>query len=218
VSGVLVLAAHPDDAEMAVGGTIADLVDHGVEVTVAFATVSEADPLRRPQRVAAAQRAADILGHRLRWLADGRHDQVEDMPEYELVRHVDALVGELAPDAVVTHWEGDSHGDHVRLARAVTSSSRRWPQTALLQFGPNEIRTVRYHQFVPNVYVPVVQHLPRKIKALQQYSYEGQGFRPLDVDAVEQAARARGLAVGVSAAEGLLLNRRRVASAVSILS
>ncbi|AJE80904.1 MULTISPECIES: PIG-L deacetylase family protein [Streptomyces] len=206
---VLVVAAHPDDAELAVGGTVAQLCDRGSEVTVAFATVSEHDPALRPLRRAAAERAAEILGHRVHWLADGQYDQVEDVPEYRLVGLVDTLVEKTRPAAVLTHWEGDSHRDHVRLADAVVSSSRRWPDTGLVQFGPNEFRTVRHSEFTPNLYVPVVDQLDRKKRALRCYSYAGQGFRGLDEDAVELLARHHGLAVGAPAAEALLVRRAR---------
>lgn len=206
---VLVATAHPDDAELAVGGTIAALTARGVEVTVGCFTVSEPGSALRPQRIAAAERAAEVLGHHLSWVADGRHDQVEDMPEYEVVRHMDDLVRETQPDAVLTHWDGDSHGDHVRIARAALSSSRRWPDVSLFQFGPNEYRTVRHAEFVPNVYVPMAHQLARKAEALACYAYPDQGFRPLDTSASDLLDRARGVTVGLPAAEGLRLVRHR---------
>ncbi|MGC5014972.1 PIG-L deacetylase family protein [Streptosporangium sp. DT93] len=204
---VLVVVAHPDDAELAVGATIAHLVARGVGVTVACFTVSEPRPGPRRERVAAAGRAAAVLGHRLLWVADATLDQVEDIPEYEAVRHVDALVERVRPDALITHWENDSHGDHVRVARAVVSASRRCPGTSLLQFGPNEYATARHAEFVPNVYFPIADQLDLKKEAIACYSYPGQGFRGVDADAVELLARARGLAVNVPAAEGLRLVR-----------
>ncbi|WP_327286422.1 MULTISPECIES: PIG-L deacetylase family protein [unclassified Streptomyces] len=210
---VLIVAAHPDDAELALGGTIAHLTDHGTEVTVALFTVSEtagnADPGRRARRIEAAEAAAGILGHRLHWLGDGHYDQVEDVPEYRAVGFVDDLVARTGPDTVISHWDGDSHGDHVRVARAVIASSRRWPHAALAQFGPNEHRTVRHAEFVPNLYVPTAGQLARKARALACHRYPGQGFRALDTDAVELFDRARGAAVGLDAAEGLRLVRHR---------
>ncbi|WP_324789449.1 PIG-L deacetylase family protein [Streptomyces sp. H51] len=209
MSGVLVVAAHPDDAELAVGGTLALLGDRGTEATVAVVAVSEADEEHRRLRVRAAERAASILGHRLRWLAREPLDQVEDIPEYEVVRLVDDLVAQVRPDAVLTHWEGDSHGDHVRVARAVVSSSRRWPEVSLCQFGPNEHRTTRFLEFVPNVFVPIADQLPRKLDALRSFSYPGQGFRPLDEEWARQQALLNGRHVGVPAAESLRLLRCR---------
>ncbi|MGW1605513.1 PIG-L deacetylase family protein [Streptomyces eurythermus] len=211
---VLVVAAHPDDAELAVGGTLALLADRGAEVTVALATVSEFRTDLRPLRRAAAEEAAGIIGHRIRWMAEGHYDQVEQLPDYRLVELVDAVVEEIDPAVVITHWEGDSHGDHVRLARSVLASSRRWPGTGLVQFGPNEYRTPLHGEFTANLYVPITEQLERKKKALRCYRYPGQGFRAPDEDAVDLLARTHGLAVGVSAAEALLIRRIRWNSAL----
>ncbi|MGW4694790.1 PIG-L deacetylase family protein [Kitasatospora cineracea] len=211
---VLVITAHPDDAELAVGGTIAALTAQGSTVTVAILTVSETvsaeAPDRRDHRIAAAEAAAGLLGHRVEWIAGGRYDQVEDMPEYRVVQLLDQLLDRVRPDSVITHWDQDSHSDHVRVARAAISSSRRWPQTTFLQFGPNEPRTVRHAQFAPNVYLPIDAYTQVKARALACFRYPGQGFRALDTEAVESFDRARGAAVSTAAAEGLLLVRHRV--------
>lgn len=209
MNGVLVIAAHPDDAELAVGGTIARLTEGGVPVDVAFATVSEHAAERRHLRVEAAVRAAEILGHRLHWLREGSFDQVEDIPEYELVGLVDGLVERTRPRAVLSHWDGDSHGDHVRLARAVVASSRRWQGTTLCQFGANEHRTHRFAEFAPNLFVPMAGQFERKLKALEAYCYEGQGFSPLDLEWVRLHAASCGARAGVPFAEALRLVRHR---------
>jgi LmbE family N-acetylglucosaminyl deacetylase len=196
-----------------VGGTIAALTERDAKVTVAVLTVSETpsddDPDRRTRRMAAAEAAATVLGHDLVWVADGRYDQVEDLPAYRVVTLLDELLDRIRPDTVISHWDGDSHTDHVRVAQAVVSASRRWPEVTFLQFGPNEYRTVRHAQFVPTVYVPTGGHSAAKARALACYSYPGQGFRALDLETVEAFDRARGAAVGTRAAEGLVLVRHR---------
>lgn len=206
-AGVLVLAAHPDDAEMAAGGTIATLTDRGVPVMVVFFTVSEGDDNARFRRRDAAGKAATVLGHDVSWVEDGQYDQVDEIVDSELVRLVDALVDLHDPKIVITHWDGDSHGDHVRLANATVASSRRWPQRTLLQFGPNEYRTPRYATFVPTLYVGISAQLDRKLESLRCYSDAGLGVRALDVEAVRCVAQSRGLEVGLHAAEGFRLVR-----------
>ncbi|MEV6654696.1 PIG-L family deacetylase [Streptomyces sp. NPDC051219] len=204
---VLVLAAHPDDAELAVGGSIARWSDSGIDVTVAFFSASESRPALVGRRVAAAEEAATILGHRLQWLADPAIRQVEQVAEFEVVELIDKTVAALNPDVVIGHWPGDSHGDHVRMARATSASSRRWPTTALLQFGPNEHRVLNYLTFVPNIFLPIAGHEQRKKAALRAYSYDGQGFRDLDLDGAHVRNAALGSLCGLAAAEGLYLAR-----------
>jgi LmbE family N-acetylglucosaminyl deacetylase len=202
---VLVVSAHPDDAEIAVGGSIAAWTDAGKRVLVACLTVSDVGAEARQRRLAATERAAAILGHDVVWLGDGAWDQVEDVPEYVLVRHLDALFESARPDVVVTHWDGDSHADHVRCARAVVASTRRWPQTLVLQFGPAEHRTVRYREFVPTLVLSVAEHSDRKARALQEHAYAGTNFRAVDVAGESERARARGVLFDTGPVECLRL-------------
>lgn len=214
MSRVLIVAAHPDDAELAAGGTISLLADQGIEVLVAFLTVSDRGEEARRLRTEAAARSAKVLGHSVRWLADGVHDQVEDVPTYRIVGWIDELVTDFAPTSVLTHTTVDSHTDHVRTGEAVIASSRRWPHASLYQFPPNEHRTVRHQQFVPNTYVPIADQLPRKLRALSEYDYAGAGFRSLDTNSVRLQAAVHGASVGVEAAEAFQLIRQRVDSII----
>ena len=60
---IAVLAAHPDDAELAMGGTIALLVSQGHAVTILDATDGEPTPFGDPAtRAKEAEEAARILG------------------------------------------------------------------------------------------------------------------------------------------------------------
>jgi len=207
MTGVLVLAAHPDDAELAMGGSIARWSDSGLNVTVAVFSASESCPGMVSRRIAAAEAAANILGHRLYWLADPSIRQVELVPEFEVVELVDKAVAALSPDIVIGHWTGDSHGDHVRMARATVASSRRWSKTVFLQFGPNEHRVSNYLEFIPNVFLPIAGYEERKESALRAYSYEGQGFRHLDLAGIRARNVALGSLCGLPTAEGLHLTR-----------
>ncbi|MEV4511685.1 PIG-L family deacetylase [Dactylosporangium sp. NPDC049525] len=208
MTGLLVIAAHPDDAELAIGGTIAQLHERGTDVAVCVVAVSEFSAAAAAQRVAAAESAAAVLGHRLHWLPGDAREQVEQIPEALLVRRLDELVDAVRPRAVATHWDGDSHADHARTARAAIASSRRWGDVTLLQFGPNETRTVRYAEFVPNVYVPLPPPaVEAKRRSIEFYNYAGQGHRRLDSQQAEARDAARGFEIGAAAAEAFRLVR-----------
>lgn len=203
---VLVITAHPDDAEIVMGGTIAGLVDKGCEVTILNMTVSEATAELRARRCEAAEKAASVLGCRLDWFEEGRLDHAEDVPEYRLVAQIDRYITDYRPDAVFSHWIGDSHSDHARLARCVNASSRRW-QAPLFALPPSEHRTPSFAAFTPNVYVDISNHLERKIRAASHYTYPGQSFRPLDLEGLASIARGWGATAGYAAAETFLLTR-----------
>lgn len=204
---VFVVVAHPDDAEIALGGAIARWSQAGIRVTVGCCAVSEQSPDMSVRRRLAAEEAATVLGHELTWLAPGDVGQVEDIPEHRLVGLLDRAVKDLDVDVVITHSEFDSHADHRRVATAAHASSRTWPDTAHLQLGVNEHRTSAYGRFVPSLFIPVEAQLERKRTALAAYSYEGQGYRPLDAKGIELRSRALGSQCAETAAEGLTLVR-----------
>jgi LmbE family N-acetylglucosaminyl deacetylase len=209
----LVLVAHPDDAELAMGGSIAWLCGSGVEVVVSCFTTSERTADTRRRRRSACEKAADVLGHRVSWVCDGAYDQVDEIRESTLVGMVDAEFARWDPAVVFTHWEQDSHVDHARLARSVLAASRRAPTCTLVQFGPADHRTPVYPTFVPNTYVEIgAEHLARQVDALGYYVAAGMSVRPLDLDAVAVRARARGMEVGCDLAEPFRLVRQTISA------
>lgn len=116
---VLVVAAHPDDAEISVGGTILRLVRAGKSVGVVDVTRGEMGTRgSRADRDAETAAANEILGLAVREnldLPDGR--VVDDVPARERLA---AIVRRLRPELVLAHHEEDLHPDHVasgRLAR-----------------------------------------------------------------------------------------------------
>jgi LmbE family N-acetylglucosaminyl deacetylase len=130
---VLVVVAHPDDAEFWAGGTIAGWADAGVEVTYCILTDGDAggfDPaLPRDElpriRQAEQQEAAAILGVRnveFFGLAEGGLQQTSEELHIELVR----VIRRVRPDVVVTwspewNWQRfrSCHPDHLATGAAV---------------------------------------------------------------------------------------------------
>src|SRR5688500_18035957 len=96
---VLAIGAHPDDLELAVGGTLARLSRDGARVVMAIVSIP-ADFERRREE---AKRAAEILGCELRFLVDDGCRRIDDIKTHQLVGLVDDLVSELEPAAVMTH-------------------------------------------------------------------------------------------------------------------
>lgn len=191
---MLVLMAHPDDAEITMAGTLASCVASGWEVTVAVFT-SSSSRIRQ-----AATAASRIIGHRLVWVEDGQRPWVEDYRDTELVSVVDGLVREHRPDVLVSHWEGDPHRDHARLSAAALASLRR-TDASLYAVPPSEIRSPAYDRFPANTYIDVSDHLSKKEKALAEFQYEGWAWQEVDASTLLALARATGARLGWQGAE-----------------
>lgn len=125
---VVVVAPHPDDETLAVGGLLAELVQRQVEVTVVAVTDGEgshpdqpglASRRRREQEAACAALGIDVQIERLH------------LPDRQVAEHIDVVASLLDdrcdPDTVlVAPWEHDGHSDHDacgRAARRVATSA-----------------------------------------------------------------------------------------------
>jgi bacillithiol biosynthesis deacetylase BshB1 len=112
---VLVIAPHPDDGEIAMGGTMASLARGGWRVTLCDLTDGEPTPMGTPEtRAREASRAAEILGvERITLDLPNRYlmDTVENR------RRVAEVIRRVRPELLfVPYWE-DAHPDHVQAAR-----------------------------------------------------------------------------------------------------
>ncbi len=113
---ILVFAAHPDDAETTVGGSIARHTDAGDQVHVINLTNDGTE------RVACAARACQTLGCTCEFLAfrDVGGVPATEGPQRLGVQFdsahlavVTAKLQEHRPDLVWAHWPVDTHPDHV---------------------------------------------------------------------------------------------------------
>ncbi|MEU8587423.1 PIG-L family deacetylase [Streptomyces sp. NPDC048664] len=204
-ASVLVLVAHPDDAEIAAGGTIAHLGANGVRVVTAVLSLPESGT-QAEHRTRHTEQAAATLGYELRWPTGTRNRQVTDIKETTLVAAVDRLIAEVAPRAVLTHWSGDGHADHRLTARAAAAATRT-SRVDLYGMRPGETRTPAFSRFAPQVFVDITAHHAAKQRALEPFTTARPGFRPLDAAAVEAADRFHGTLSGTPYAEGFVVER-----------
>jgi bacillithiol biosynthesis deacetylase BshB1 len=109
---VLVVAAHPDDAEISLGGTLLRMVRAGRHVGVVDLTRGEMGTRgERADRDAETAAATELLGLAVRvnlGLPDGR--VVADVAARESLA---ACIREHAPDVLICHHTEDLHPDHV---------------------------------------------------------------------------------------------------------
>jgi LmbE family N-acetylglucosaminyl deacetylase len=112
---VVLVAPHPDDESLAMGASLADLADAGVEVTVVMVTYGGTGPGSTVRR-AEGERALAVLHPRIRGLwwdfQDGALGAAEAEMRMQLAELVDRDTLLLAP------VECDGHADHDAVALA----------------------------------------------------------------------------------------------------
>jgi len=217
---VLVIAAHPDDEVLGVGGTVARHAAAGDEVH--SLVVSEGASSRYPSGLdeelrAAGRAAAEILGAREPRFLGLRDQHLDAAPLLEVIRPVEAVVRELAPEIVYTHHWGDLNRDHRVVAEAVMVACR--------PVGPAPRRVLCFEtpsssewsppdpalQFTPTVFVDIAATVEKKLAAMACYATE---VRPHPHPRALESLRARaaywGQHAGLTHAEPFVLCREVV--------
>lgn len=226
---VLIVAAHPDDEVLGVGGTVARHVDAGDAVHVlilAEGATSRASHRRQEEHVLAldalreaAGAAAAILGTAPPIFAALPDNRLDSLDLLDVVKEVEAVVAELQPSVVYTHHGGDLNIDHVVTHRAVLTACRPVPGLSVdalytfetlssSEWGSSDQEA----PFHPRHFVDIETVLERKMAALRCYEAEMRPFpHARSHQAVEALARLRGAQTGLAAAEafGLVRSFRR---------
>lgn len=119
---ILVVAAHPDDLEIAVGGTLAKFIDNGHRVHALVMSHGDAggDAAVRPHE---AKAGAWFLGLTSLTLLD-LPDRRLELSGTEMIDAIESHVGDLDPHVILTHSGKDVHQDHHAVHMAVLRAAR----------------------------------------------------------------------------------------------
>lgn len=178
---VLVIAAHPDDAEISVGGTMLRLIDAGKRVGIVDLTRGELGTrgslADRERETAAANRLLGIRERENLGLPDGR--VVVDVEARETLAR---LIRRWRPQAVLAHHPDDLHPDHAacgRLAREawyVAGLQRLAEPPHDVPGAPSAHRPARLFHFLahvpfePTLVVDVSAVWARKVELIRCYA------------------------------------------------
>ncbi|MHA1598165.1 MAG: PIG-L deacetylase family protein [Alphaproteobacteria bacterium] len=220
---ILIVAAHPDDEVLGCGATAARHVADGDTVHVLImaegATSRDAadtdgvTALR--QSAAAAAAALGTAAPRFAGLPDNRMDGLDLL---DIVKAVEAVVGEVAPDIVYTHHGGDLNVDHRLTHQAVLTACRPQPGETVRAIYTFETpsstewsATDMEDAFTAQRYVDVGAQMAAKLAALECYESEMRDFpHARSIKAVEALATLRGSQSGLGAAEAFRVIREIV--------
>jgi bacillithiol biosynthesis deacetylase BshB1 len=115
MASILIIAPHPDDAELGMGGTIAKLAAQGHQVHLIDMTNGEPTPLGDPiTRAREAATAAQILGVKRTLLDFPNRSVTHDLAG----RHkLAAVIRAHKPNWLFLPYPVDAHPDHVAVTR-----------------------------------------------------------------------------------------------------
>ena len=221
---VLVIAAHPDDEVLGVGGTVAKLSAQGVECHLLIVTDGSSAQYRDMddlQSIIDAKKletkgCADILGFKSIHYGEQPDMRLDMTPHIQINRVIESVIDEIQPDTVFTHFWGDVNLDHQNVYKSTLVAVRpvmgqvvkelycyRVPSST--EWTPNKADTM----FMPNYFVDIEKYAEQKYKAFACYSTELRDYpHPRSVQHLREIDKAAGLRVGMLAAEEFVLLRK----------
>ena len=225
---ILVFGAHPDDAELGAGATIAKEIANGKKIGIIDLTRGELGTRGTPEiRDSEASKAADLLGITVREnleFADGFfvNDRAHQL---EIIR----MLRKYQPDTVLCNAVEDRHIDHGRGAKLVSDAcflsglvkidtkadgGDQWQDP----WRPKHVyHYIQWMNLKPDFVVDVSGFIEKKKEAI--LAYGSQFFDPNSdepdtpissknfLDSVDYRARDLGRLVGVEHAEGFTVER-----------
>ncbi|WKZ58057.1 MAG: bacillithiol biosynthesis deacetylase BshB1 [Cyclobacteriaceae bacterium] len=223
---ILVLAAHPDDAELCCGGTIARQIALGNKVGIVDFTRGELGTRGTPElRLQEAAKAADILKLSTRenlGLPDGffRNDE-------EHQREVIRAIRKYQPEIVLANAIHDRHSDHGRAAELGTDAcflsglakiettldgkpQQAWRPKAVYHYIQSQFIEPDFIVDISDFWeVKVASYMAYKSQMYDPQSKEPETYisKPEFLKLIEARAVELGHAIGVKYGEGYTLRR-----------
>jgi bacillithiol biosynthesis deacetylase BshB1 len=203
----LVIAPHPDDAELGVGGTILLLKAQGARVGVLDLTNGEPTPHGSPEiRRRETDAATAVLG--LDWRSNLGLPNRSLVADLEARRRLAVVLREVRPRYLFAPYWEDAHPDHVS-ASALVDAARFWAKLTKTDMPgePHYPGRILYYFTVhlrlhprPSFVLDITPHIEGKMHALACYHSQFVAGRPQTpptiFDDLRDRARYWGWAIG----------------------
>ncbi len=211
----LIIAAHPDDAEIGVGGTMVGLKSRGATVGVLDLTCGEPTPHGSPEiRACETEAATKVL--KLDWRGNLGLPNRSLCADLETRHRLAGTLRQLRPRVLLTHYWEDAHPDHVA-ASALVDAARFWAKLTKtdLPGEPHYPQRIVYFFSVhlrlhlqPSFVVDVTPYHETKMAALACYHSQFIAGRPAEppsfLDEIRARARYWGWTIGAGFGEPFL--------------
>ena len=208
---VLVIAAHPDDEVLGVGGAICKHVEDGDDVYVCIVTKAYEPKwsLEYMENKEKEQREVDIvLGIKKRYNLDLPTIKLNTLPYGDLNEKITAVVDDVNPCIVYTHFESDLNYDHTLIFRASMVAARPPKRIKLMCYETLSETEWGNRSFQPNIWIDIKKYLRKKIQAFEIYSSEVKPYpHPRSQQGIELLGKKRGTETCLECAEAFVLIR-----------
>ncbi len=212
---ILVFAAHPDDAELSMGGTIARFTLEGYEVGIVDLTKGEmstkGNVITRSKETSIATKILSIKVRENFGLADGNISLSQ-----KNLNQIVTRIRKYKPELVFAPYFNDRHPDHIDtgqlIKRAVFSSGLKKFKTTIAgksqtHYRPKKIfYYMQTYLFDPSFIVDISDHFEKKMKSVLAFKSQFENksgkkeetfiSRPEFLEYVEARAKYYGFQIG----------------------
>ena len=218
---IIVIAPHPDDETLGVGGTLLRRKAEGATIAWVIVTKisiesgwSEEQVKQRDDEI---NRVAQLYDFDEVYTLNFQTTQLDVIPMSDIVSALSRVFKSFSPEEVFVPHPADVHTDHRVVFNAVSACTKwfRYPSVkrvlAYETLSETDFGLGTDQAFRPNVFVDVTEFFVKKIKAMDIYASEVGDFPfPRSHEAIRGLATLRGAASGFRAAEAFELLRERI--------
>lgn len=215
---ILVIAPHPDDELLGVGGTLIKHIHNKDMVTVCIVTRG-VEPLFSADIVDKTRQEAKVchetIGVSSTIYLDFPAVMLEKQDRYIVNEKIHCIIQSCKPEIVYIPHIGDMQKDHQIVVEAAMVALRpKYEHQVKRVLAYETLSETGWHipnvsnQFIPNVYSDISDYLTEKLKAMSYYQTQLSNYpNPRSLEAIEALAKYRGSTVNVRAAEAFILIR-----------
>ena len=204
---ILVVAAHPDDEILGIGGTICKHVSEKDDVYVCIVTKAyepEWTEKYIEEKIVEQKKVDKILDVKKRINLDLPTVKLNTIPTGKLNKKITKVIDMVKPDIVYTHFEHDLNYDHTLILRACMVATRPPKNIKIVCFETLSETEWNNQAFKPNLWVDISKYMNKKIKAFETYKSEVKKYpHPRSRGGIEILAKKRGTEAFMKYAEAL---------------
>ena len=231
---VLIIAAHPDDEILGMGGTIAKHASQHDNVTIVYMATgitARRDPLESepeikniPEKIQEkwqqeikklqqdAKKSAKLLKVKNVKFFDFPDNEMDGIHLLKVVKVIEKEIESVKPDVIYTNHYSDLNVDHKVVYNATLAACRpsSFPVKEIISFEVLSSTEWSYpYNFNPNYFINIEKYLEKKIKAMELFTSEIRKFpHPRSSKNIKYVAGRWGSVSGFKAAEAFELIRQ----------
>lgn len=222
---ILVIAAHPDDEVLGVGGTILKHVKNGDEVYCLIlgrgvesrfdkkSIERNEEDEKEKERMQESLNCGKILGMKEIFFEDFPDNRFDSVDLLDITKKVEYYLKIVKPEIIYTHYENDLNIDHRRVFQAVITACRPCNENCPKEIYSFEVLSGTEWQlegmkFSPNVYIDIEENIETKLRAIEVYKSEIRDYpHSRSNEGIKILSKYRGLECGRKYAEAFRLIR-----------